>query len=42
MSDLERIQKIIDAHKAKRKKWPYCFRKLRPKLIKFSNTVTFS
>ena len=41
MSELERIKKIIEAHDDNQKKCPYCFRKLRPKLIKFSNVVNY-
>ena len=36
---MERIKKIVEAHEDNPKRCPYCFRKLRPKLIKFSNVV---
>jgi hypothetical protein len=41
MSELKRIQKIIDAHNADPKLCPYCFRKVRTKLIKFTNEVNY-
>ncbi|MFX1394876.1 MAG: hypothetical protein ACFFAH_15050 [Promethearchaeota archaeon] len=41
MSELERVKKIINAYDSKPKQCPYCFRKLKPKLVKFSNTVNY-
>ena len=41
MSELELIKKIIEGHDSNPKKCPYCSRKLKPKLIKFSNVVNY-
>jgi len=41
MSELERVRKIISAHDSTPKQCPYCFKKLKPKLIKFTNTVNY-
>jgi hypothetical protein len=39
MSELELIKNIIEAHDGNPKKCPYCFRKLKPKLVKGRNVI---
>ena len=39
MSELELIKNIIEAHDGNPNKCPYCFRKLRPKLVKGRNVI---
>jgi len=39
MSELELIKKIIEAYDSNPKKCPYCFRKLKPKLVKGRNVI---
>ena len=41
MSELELIKNIIEAHDDNPKKCPYCFRKLKPKLVKGRNVVDY-
>lgn len=41
MAELEKVKKIIEAHDSNPKQCPYCFRKLKPKLLKFSNSVNY-
>ena len=41
MAELEKVKKIIEAHDSKPKLCPYCFRRLKPKLIKFNSTVNY-
>ncbi|TFG26248.1 MAG: hypothetical protein EU532_10225 [Promethearchaeota archaeon] len=41
MAELEKVKKIIEAHDSKPKKCPYCFRGLRPKLLKFNSIVSY-
>ena len=37
MAELEKVKKIIIAHDSNPKQCPYCFRKLKPKLINIVN-----
>ena len=41
MSELEKVKKIIKAYDSNPKQCPYCFRKLKPKLLKFNNSVNY-
>jgi hypothetical protein len=41
MKDLEKIRKIIEAFDTEPKKCPYCFKKLKTKLIKADSSVRY-
>ena len=41
MSEMETIQKIVEAYNSNPKKCPYCFRRLKTKLLKFCDVVNF-